>query len=200
MIDLSILDRLAKELSINDIIWGVGGSYLLQIYNLYSEPNDLDLWVQPCDIPKIRNIFKGFEEVNTDIPLPEEFHFKMKYYDVEVDFVACFIIKPNQKKFTYNILPENINMMTLENGIKIPCTFLEDWYIVYKLLRREKKAALIENVFREKQIPFSYKVLAASLDNKNNKIQKKIIKDVNELIIFELQPLLFDYDTDLKDK
>lgn len=193
MMDQSILNKLAKELSTHSIIWGVGGSFLLQMYNLYSEPNDLDLWVQPSDIPKVRDIFKDFEEVNTNLPLPKEFHFKMKYYAVEVDFVACFIVKPNQNRFTYNILPENIRMLTLENGTKVPCTFLEDWYIVYKLLGRENKANLIENVFRENRIQFSDKVLRASLDNRKNKIPKKLIKDITDLICYKLQPLLFDF-------
>lgn len=193
MINRITLMSLSKELNRHNIIWGIGGSYLLQLHNLYSDPNDLDLWVQPSDIQNIREIFKDFKEIETDIPLPKELHFKMMYYDIEVDFVACFITKPNKYQFTYNIEPENIKMVDLD-GMKIPCTYLEDWYIVYRLLNRNHKADLIQKVFSEKKIPLDEHAIQRAIDNKQTKIPIRLKKDVYELITLATQMTMFDYD------
>ena len=74
MIDFAILKELSEQLNHHNITWGIGGSCLLMLYNLYSEPNDLDLWVQPDDMLKVRELFAAYEEIQTDIPLPEELH------------------------------------------------------------------------------------------------------------------------------
>ena len=193
MINQQTLNRLSQMLSNENIVWGIGGSYLLQLYNLYSNPNDLDVWVKPSDMPKVRQLFRAYEEIETEIAsLPPKYHFKMRFYDVEVDFVACFIVKPNQKTFTYHISPQNIDYLMLDNNVEIPCTFLEDWYIVYKLLKRNEKAKIIEDVFREKRIKMSERALDLSITSKHNTIPKYIIKDASNLIFSSLQLSLFD--------
>ena len=40
MIDLSVLKKLSKQLNESNITWGIGGSCLLMLYDLYKEPND----------------------------------------------------------------------------------------------------------------------------------------------------------------
>ena len=99
-------------------------------------------------------IFNNYEQIKTDIYLPEEYHYKIKYYDVEVEFVACFIVKPN-KEFEYYIKPKFIKEYKLENGTTIPCTMLLDWYIIYRLLKRDDKADLIKKFFLNNNIEFN---------------------------------------------
>lgn len=57
MIYTNVLQSVAQELDSYKIVWGVGGSYLLALYNLYSNPNDLDLWVRAEDMPIVKKIF-----------------------------------------------------------------------------------------------------------------------------------------------
>lgn len=194
MVNQATLKLLINELNSHNIIWGVGGSYLLQLYELYSDPNDLDLWVQPCDMCRIREIFKQYTEVETHIPLPKELHFKMVYIDIEVDFVACFITKPNQHQFTYKIAPNNIRTIVLKNGIEIPCTFLEDWYIIYRLLKRDDKANLIRTVFKKKKMPLDEKAVKCAIENNENTLPVKLHKDAFDLIDTATQLSLFDND------
>ncbi len=192
MVNRETLLKLAKVLDDNHIIWGVGGSYLLQLHGLYSNPDDLDIWTQPEDIPKIKEIFSDFEQIDSEIQLPPEYHFKMLYYDTEVDFVSCFITIPNKDRFEYYISPNNIQMVELDDGFQIPCTFLEDWYIVYKLLKREKKAQIIEKVFTKKEKDFSSEIIESSLGDKRNHMQQRVRKDAHKLIINSLQMSIFD--------
>ena len=192
MINHATLTKLSEVLSSNKIVWGVGGSFLLQIYGLYANPNDIDIWVRPSDMARVKQLFKNYKEIETNINLPEEYHFKMNYYDLDVDFIACFIIKPNQNIFTYYISPKNIKTIKINEDLDIPCTYLEDWYIIYKLLKRESKAAIIESVFKDKKIQLSDRVLEASLKSAENLMPKKLIKDTHDLILHSTQLSLFD--------
>lgn len=151
MINFSSLESLSKVLNHQNIIWGVGGSCLLSLHHLYENPHDLDLWVQPSDMSKLRIIFKEYQELPNDLPLPEKYRYRIKFHDTDVDFIACFIVKPNQHTFEYNINPNNLEYINC-NGFKIPCTYLEDWYIIYRLLRKDDKADIIKKVFEAKKI------------------------------------------------
>lgn len=177
MINSNTLYKLVQILDRNNIICGVGGSYLLQLYDLYDEPDDVDFWISPNDVSKVKEIFSEYEEIQEKIQLPEEYHFKIMFYDIKVDFVACFIVKPNKNQYWYNISPDNVKMVDIKDGQRLPCTSLEDWYIVYKLLRREDKANIIEKHIKP---GFDNSVLEKILDNKGNKLPLKVTKSINE--------------------
>lgn len=194
MVNNKTLNKLALILNENKINWGIGGSYLLYLHKLYFTPNDLDVWIHPKDMKKVKKLFNTFEKIKTNIQLPEEFHLKIKFFEIEVDFVSCFIVTPNQHTFSYHISPNTIEIFKLDDGNDIPCTSLEDWYVIYKLLHREEKAGLIEKVFVEKHIPLSDKMLRASMSRIDNTIQKRIKKDVDKLIFNSIQYSLWDLD------
>lgn len=177
MINPKTLDRLVQILEDYHITCGVGGSYLLQLYDLYDEPDDVDFWVSPSDISKVKEIFQEYEQIQERIQLPEEYHIKIRFYDIKVDFVACFIVKPNQNEYHYYISPDNVSMVDLHNGRQLPCTSLEDWYIVYKLLRRDDKANIIERYVKPM---FGNTMLEKILGNKDNKLPPIVIKSVNK--------------------
>lgn len=180
-----ILKELKKTLDSNNIVWGIGGSFLLKIYELSSVANDIDLWVRPCDIQKVRNIFNEYEEVCNEINLPSELHFKMNYLGTEIDFVAAFIIKPNQYTFEYEISPNNIELKSYKDTGEIPLTSLEDWYFIYKLLKRNEKAEKIEKFLLEHQFDIQKiksEVKKQNIPNYIKKDAKKMIKKfVNSL-------------------
>lgn len=189
MIDFVILKELSEQLNQHNITWGIGGSCLLMLYNLYSEPNDLDLWVQPDDMAKVRELFAAYKEIPTDIPLPEELHYKMLYHDIEVDFVACFIIKPNQYQYRFDICPENIRMISV-GDVQIPCTCLEDWFIIYHLLNKSDKAKIIQDYFSEHQIEFDKSVIERAIQYKNVSLPSRLENDIR-LLFFDATQLSF---------
>lgn len=198
MTSKQVLYKLSKTLKNNNITWGIGGSYLLYLHGLYDNPADIDLWINPEDIKTVRTIFREFEEIDTEIPLPKELHFKMLYYEVEVDFVACFMTKPNQYDFMYTIDANNIEEISIGKNKTVPCTYLEEWYIVYKLLHREDKAKIIESYFNKHEIKLSDKIhrirdtVDRALKNPSNKVPQKVIEDAYSLVHSSLQISLFD--------
>lgn len=177
MINPNTLCKLVQILDNYNITCGVGGSYLLQLYDLYDEPEDVDFWISPSDVPKVKKIFNEYEEITEKLQLPQEYHFKIIFNDIKVDFVACFIVKPNKNEYRYNISPDNVTRLCLEDGNQLPCTSLEDWYIVYKLLKRDDKADIIEEYIKPM---FGNRVLEATLGNKDNKLPPKVTKSINE--------------------
>lgn len=193
MINCATLNSVINILKENHIVCGIGGSYLLNIYQLYDKPEDIDFWVAPEDIEKVRYIFRTYEEIQEKIYLPSKYRFKMRYEDIEVDFVACFIVKPNKNEYVYNIMPKNIEIVDTDDGRKLPCTLLEDWYIVYRLLRKEEKANLIKKyILVESDTNKTNKRFKMFLNNTENRLPKRIIKDVKELTWENIQFTLED--------
>lgn len=133
------------------------------------------------------------KKIETKIFLPDEFHLKIEYTGVSVEFVASFIIKPNSNVFEYNILPEMISYRDYEDKLQIPCTPLEDWYIIYRLLKRDDKANLIKNFLLNKRT-ISQKVFNKSLKCNIPKYLKKDIKCLLDEYYKGLQLSLFDLD------
>lgn len=189
----STLYKLSKILNDANIIWGIGGSTLLEYYGLYSHPNDLDIWIHPNDINKVKNLFENYKEIESNIYLPEKYHLKIHFYDIDVDFVACFMIKPNQHEFTFHISPDNLQYIK-KDDMNIPITFLEDWYIIYKLLKREDKAKIIEDYFHDNAIELSTNALNLSLSSEKNTIPIKTINAAYSLMQLSLFSPRFGYD------
>ena len=196
MINKEALDSLLSILEENKVRCGVGGSFLLQMYELYDEPQDVDFWVYPDDLPIVRRIFCNYPQINEKLQLPEKYHYKICFEGIYVDFVACFIVKPNKNEFLYNIQPDSIEWVDLDSDRKIPCTSLEDWYIVYRLLNRKSKADIIRTYLRSKNRIDSDTAtkLSRALDNESNVLPKKIKEDIGELAWEEMQITIADYD------
>lgn len=186
----SLIDTLDKE----HITWGVGGSFLLSLHNLYDNPNDIDLWVELADLNKLKSLFHDFEELDNDIPMSDGYRFRIMYYDIEVDFVACFKTKPNQHIFKFLINPDNLQIVE-HNGMSIPCTYLEDWYIIYRLIGKDDKAEIIKNVFESQRIQINYVAIEEAIYNKQITLPLRIKDDVWNLIKISTQ-LSIPFDTD----
>ena len=182
MINTQTLNSVIVILKSNKIRCGIGGSYLLQVYKLYEDPDDVDFWVAPDDIDKVRQIFSQYEELEEKIQLPPKYHFKMKYEDIVVDFVACFITKPNKHEYIYNISPQNIEYIEMDDGIELPCTSLEDWYIVDKLLNREEKAELIREYIYKNDVQATNSKLDSFLKDDSNKLPQRVIRAVKDFM------------------
>lgn len=176
-----VLIRITNTLNEHNIVWGVGGSYLLFLHGIYNNPQDIDIWVNIDDIDKIRQIFKEYQEIVVSLQLPSKYHFKMNYEGVEVDFVSFFYVVPNQKEFKYYVSPNRIKQISIDGEHSIPCLYLEEWFIIYKVLNREKKASLIEQYFRSDFKRLNQEILEECLTD-NTSVQARIKNDVKRLV------------------
>lgn len=143
------LSYIGEKLNEERIEWGVGASILLNHYGLIDKPNDIDILVSIKDIEKADKILKSIGEKK--IWEKTETYSTKYFYEyivngVDVDVMAGLSINYNNGIFKYLFNQSSISEIKIINGVNIPLTSLEDWYIIYQLIpKREIKVTMIEN-------------------------------------------------------
>ena len=146
-----VLSELAFRLNLENISWGVGASVMLNYYNLVDFPNDIDIIVSTKDSSTADKILRscGKKNVSRDLEIyKSDFFANYSIRGVEVDLIAGFSIKQNSSYFKYDFDKNSITKLWNLEGVKIPLTAVEDWYILYQLMpNKEEKVQLIEDYF-----------------------------------------------------
>ncbi|GAA0180944.1 hypothetical protein SH2C18_35500 [Clostridium sediminicola] len=143
------LSYIGKKLNNSNIVWGVGASILLNQFGLIEKPNDIDIFVDIKDIHKADNILKGigeksiYEKTST---YSTEYFYEYIINGFDVDVMAGFAVNHNSGVFEYIFDKKSITEFKRINGVDIPFTSLEEWYVIYQLIpNREAKIKMIEN-------------------------------------------------------
>lgn len=142
------LSYIGKKLNDSGVVWGVGASLLLNQFSLIDKPNDIDIFVDIKDIDKVDEILKGigdkkpWEKAST---YSTEYFYEYVINGVDIDVMAGFRINHNSGVFEYVFDNRSISETRKINGVDIPFTSLEDWYVIYQLISgREAKVNMIE--------------------------------------------------------
>lgn len=166
---LSTLSYIGEKLNNAKVVWAVGASILLNQYNLVEKPNDIDIFVDTKDIHKVDKILK---EIGKKKLWEKTSIYSTKYFyeyiirGIDVDVMAGFAVNHVEGVFEYIFDNNSISELKNINGIDIPFTSLEDWYIIYQLIpNRELKVKMIEEHLLSNGIkrPFLLKI---ALDEK----------------------------------
>ncbi|CEP40522.1 hypothetical protein [Paraclostridium sordellii] len=123
------LSYIGDKLNKANILWGVGASILLNQFGMVDTPNDIDIFIDIKDIHKADKILKKigkkreYEETST---YSTKYFYEYVINGIDIDVMAGFAINH-------------------DNGVSIPFTSLEDWYVIYQLIpNREVKVDMIE--------------------------------------------------------
>jgi hypothetical protein len=142
------LSYIGEKLNDSNIIWAVGASILLNQFGLIDKPNDIDIFVDIEDIERADEILKSIGEKKK---WEKTAAYSTKYFyeyivdRIDVDVMAGFTINHSNGVFEYIFDYNSISKFKLINGVNIPFTSLEDWYVIYQLIpNREPKVNLIE--------------------------------------------------------
>lgn len=153
---LNTLEKVAKELNKKNIRWAIGASILLKEYGIVNEVNDIDIIVDCKDIGKVD---KALKEIGIKRDENKNSNYSTKYFyeylvdGVDIDVMADFAINYENGVYTVILDEKAIASYKTLNGIKIPFMALEDWYIIYQLIKgREVKVMLIEKYLMENGI------------------------------------------------
>lgn len=143
------LSYLAEKLNDERVVWGVGASILLNHYGLIEKPNDIDILVELKDIEKVDIMLKSIGEKKvrekTD-RYSTEYFYEYIVNGFDVDVMAGLSINHDSGIFKYIFDQSSITENQKYNGVNIPLTSLEDWYVIYQLIPdREVKVKKIEN-------------------------------------------------------
>ncbi|WP_315120612.1 hypothetical protein [uncultured Clostridium sp.] len=179
------LRYIGEKLNHEGVKWAVGASILLNHYGLVDNPNDIDILIDLEDKEKVDNIFKdlgvGEEKGKTTTYLTRYFG-EYKVNNVYVDIMGGFIINHENGQYEY-IFDENSITSSMDlNGINIPLTSLEDWYVAYQLIpNRDYKVEIIENHLLKQGIKHMDLLKRASKQELPDHVKDRISKLVDSL-------------------
>lgn len=142
------LSYMGEKLNNSNITWAVGASILLNQFGLVDKPNDIDIFVDIKDIEKTDEILKGMGDKNKwekTATYSTKYFYEYIISGINVDVMAGFAVNHSNGVFEYIFDYKSISEFRLINGVDIPFTSLEDWYVIYQLIpNREPKVNLIE--------------------------------------------------------
>jgi len=177
---LDTLVYIAEKLNQAGIVWGVGASMLLNMHGIADKPNDIDILVDIKDIDKADQILSGIGEKK-----PGEKHgrYSTKYFyeyvinGFDIDVMSGLQINHIGGVFSYAFDYESIADIRNVNGVGIPLTSLEDWFVIYQLIPgRAAKVEMIENYLIANGVAKPEYLLKALEDNLPVEIKDKIEK------------------------
>lgn len=181
---LDTLVYIAEKLNQADIVWGVGASMLLNMRGIADKPNDIDILVDIKDIDKADEILSGIGEKKTRVKTDT---YSTKYFyeyvinGFDIDVMSGLQINHIDGVFEFTFDYGAISEIRNINGVKIPLTSLEDWYVIYQLIPgREAKAAMIEDYLIENGVAEPEFLLEALEDNLPIEIKDKIKMMLNK--------------------
>lgn len=148
-----IMKTIAQRFNESNIVWGLGGSALLDVYGLNVKVNDLDILVESKDFDKAIEILDqiGDEKHKPSNPNFRTAHFKT--YQIEncaVDVMSGISVKHHEVWFDFIFIAHHIVSKTNIDAHEIPLMGLEDWYRIYQALDRKDKIELIDRYRNEK--------------------------------------------------
>jgi hypothetical protein len=160
---LKTLSFIGVKLNSADLTWAVGASLLLNLYGLIEKPNDIDLFIDLKDIEKADEILKSMgvkKESHKTAQYSTEFFYEYNINGVEVDVMAGFGVNHSSGNYKYILDCFSVPEIIMIQGVGIPFTALEDWYVLYQLIPgRSAKADLVGNyiISRGSKNPFLLK-------------------------------------------
>lgn len=143
------LSYMGKILNDNEIVWAVGASLLLNQFGLIDKPNDIDIFIAIKDIEKADELLKSVGEKRhweKSAAYSTKYFYEYIINGIDIDVMAGFAVNHSTGIFEYTFDEKSISEFKVINGIAIPFTSLEDWYVIYQLIpNREPKVKIIED-------------------------------------------------------
>ena len=148
--------HLAKEFNKHNITWGLGASSLLNYHGLVDTVNDLDILVIPVDIEKVEKILLKIGK--KEISAPSEFYSNEYFGEfvidgVNIDVMSRMTIKNHGVTYIYPFDEKSVVDQWVMEGVSVPMTSLEEWYILYHMIpNKEKKVKLLDEYFSNHEV------------------------------------------------
>lgn len=175
----NVLSQIGKAFNENNVLWGVGASVLLHQHGLVEQPNDIDLLVAEKDIKKADELLsalgskKAYENTGD---YATEYFLEYHIQGVDIDVMCNLGIVHDEGVFHYVFDDQSIDQHVLINGVKIPFCTMEDWYVIYQLLRnRMSKVQMVEAFLKENGVKHPYLLERALKGQLTERVYNKIV-------------------------
>ena len=141
------LAKVASILNENNVVWVVGGSYLLYVKKIVDSFGDFDILTTEDDIDNIIILMRaidGFQSYASEEKPEDNYVLHIFLIDgFSFEFGVGFSKAYKGKIHYCPMEPNNISDSTLINGVRIPLDSLEAWMWYYLLLERKENVVSI---------------------------------------------------------
>nr|WP_307775942.1 hypothetical protein [uncultured Cetobacterium sp.] len=150
-----LLKKIALFLNAKKVSWAVGGSTMLNYYNISQTINNLDIVTTIEDIDSIHSTLSSMGTTKQRTP---NSNFKTKYFfeytidGINVNLMSglCVMLGDTEHHFPFN--KESVGDIMYLDTVPIPLAKLGDWYNIYKLLpNRDHKVEAIKKYLLNKK-------------------------------------------------
>ena len=154
---IELLQKIAHRFNEANVEWALGASMLLYFKGIVSEVHDIDLMVSTRDAELVREILSEMGELHPANPISNPMYRTKVFMEftiasVDVDVMAGFAIVNEGKIYDCSLYKEQIvERMTLGTEI-IPLQSPILWCKYYRLMGRNEKADLIEEIYGQAAI------------------------------------------------
>ncbi|NCB28661.1 MAG: hypothetical protein EOM63_02715 [Clostridia bacterium] len=142
-----VLCKVAEQLSAANILWALGGSMLLCKNGIVDHSDDIDLILAPEDAPRADAILSSLGKKYPRVPTPS--YATQFFHRYDIDGVHLTIISGltlHYKGFLYRYQFDRDAIVSMQpvGHVYVPCTALEDWWVLYQMMpdRAERFLAL----------------------------------------------------------
>lgn len=146
------LVKVARILNENNIIWAIGGSFLLYVKGVTNHYNDFDIMISENDINVIIPLLKNtgvLKPQKNDAQYRSNAFIEYTVDGVDFDLIAGFTIIYENKEHYFPLIKENITDFIIIDGISIPLQSLGEWKTYYSLIGKSNKVKAIERFINE---------------------------------------------------
>ena len=146
----NLIKKLAAEFNKSNIVWGIGGSYLLKRYGINSDLNDIDILISEESIDKVVDIMN---RISVKQEIIDDEHFHSTFYSVyQINGINVNVISNLSynfdEDFSYVFNQEDINVHENNGNDRINYCHLMDWYIIYKEINMKAISSSIETYYK----------------------------------------------------
>jgi len=143
------IELLARRFNELDLVWAIGGSYLLKRYGINDGLNDLDIMVSKESANTMNEVMS---EVGIKLEVVNNENYQTDSYssymmDNKIVNIICNLKCNFKESFTYTFDKEDINSHESSNNEKIYFGDLLDWYVIYQEINEKKTYKLIERYY-----------------------------------------------------
>lgn len=146
-----VLVRIAEAFCTQEILWALGGVTLLACSGIDIEAERLDLIIDSADIAKVDLLLSAWGEAHPRVPSPRyasRFYCRYTIEGADVHVMSGLVLRDKGFLYTYRFDRETIASMLPVENVYIPCTALEDWYILYQMMPwRETRVKALREYF-----------------------------------------------------
>jgi len=174
-----------KLLNQRQIRYGVGGSWMLKEYGLPTEPKDIDLFIHSDDINKCLDLIEPYhvdKASDSDSPFKTEFFTTLQIESLSIDIMGGFAYLHDQGLYKAIFDDHSIVSEVIVDDVHIPLMSLEEWYVLYIVMGRQKQCELIEHHWKHHGMEHSHLLQRQWSCNLDDESRIKIEQTIKGLI------------------